>query len=70
LSDKLTRRQLAGTVAGSAAVSLAALKVIAQTPPSARDFDQEARDAHKENSTVLAAFRIPISLEPAFQFKA
>ena len=69
MSDKFTRRQLAGAVAGSAAVSFAVLKVMGQAP-QARDYDQEARDSHKENSLVLAAFPIPMSLEPAFQFKA
>lgn len=60
---------MAGAVTGSAVLSLAALKLVGQEPP-ARDFNKEARDSHQENSLVLASFRIPMSLEPAFQFKA
>jgi hypothetical protein len=41
-----------------------------QAPAPARDFDMEARDSHKANSDVLASFQIPMSLEPAFQFRA
>lgn len=70
MSHKITRRQLAGAVAGSTAVSIVALTVMGQAPAPARDYDKEARDSHKENSDALASFQIPMSLEPAFQFKA
>ena len=63
---KLTRWQLAGVAAGSAVVSLA----FAQVPVTGQDFDRAARESHKENSDALAKFEIPMSLEPAFQFKA
>lgn len=69
-SRKLTRRQLAGVAAGSAAVSLAALKVSAQAPATVPDFDKAARESQREDSAALASFAIPMSLEPAFQFKA
>ena len=66
----VTRRQLAGAVA----VSLAAARAMAQTPAGAPganpDWDQAARDSHKKNSMILAGFEIPMSAEPAFQFKA
>jgi hypothetical protein len=69
--DRLSRRQLIGVVAGSsAALAIAANAVLAQTPPAAPDFDKAARDSHRENSAILAGFEIPMSLEPAFQFKA
>jgi hypothetical protein len=29
-----------------------------------------ARESHRRNSTTLAQFEIPMSLEPAFLFKA
>jgi hypothetical protein len=62
MNEKITRRQLAGV----AAVSLGTVAAIAQVP----DFDSAARESHKENSEALAKFDIPMSLEPAFQFKA
>ncbi|HWF06951.1 MAG TPA: hypothetical protein VG297_00730 [Bryobacteraceae bacterium] len=64
---KITRRQLAEAVAGSAAVALAA----AQTPaPATRDFNAESRESHRANSDVLKKFDLPMSIEPAFAFKA
>lgn len=70
MSQKITRRQLAGVAAGAAAVSLSAVTAIAQVPTTAQDFDAAARESHRQNSVVLAGFEIPMSLEPAFQFKA
>jgi hypothetical protein len=67
---KLTRRQLAGAAAGSAVVSLGALKAAAQAPATVPDFYKAARDSQQEDSAALANFEIPMSLEPAFQFKA
>jgi len=66
MSHKITRRQLAGVAAGSAATSLAVVEAIGQ----AQDLDRSARESHRQNSAALAKFDIPISLEPAFQFKA
>jgi hypothetical protein len=66
MNGKITRRQLAGVAAGSAVVSLA----IAQTPATPQDFDRSARESHLENTQELKKFEIPMSLEPAFQFKA
>jgi hypothetical protein len=70
---KLTRRQLAG----SAAISLVAARVLAQAPAQApattnttQDWDKAALQSHKENSEALAKIEIPMSTEPAFQFKA
>ena len=67
---KITRRQLAGAAAGSVVVSLGAAAAIAQVPASTQDLDSAARESHKQNSEALAKFDIPMSLEPAFQFKA
>lgn len=66
---KLTRRQLVAAAAGSAA----ATRAIAQIPAAGsagRDFAKEARDAAQRNSDALAKFEVPVSIEPAFQFKA
>jgi hypothetical protein len=66
---KITRRQLAGVAAGSAAASLT-IAILAQTPPPATDFYATARESHRENSEALRKFEIPMALEPAFHFKA
>ena len=67
MNNKTTRRQFAGvTVAGSVALAAA----IAQAPATVQDLDNPARESHKQNSEALAKFEIPMSLEPAFQFKA
>ncbi|HVV44840.1 MAG TPA: hypothetical protein VHC72_06530 [Bryobacteraceae bacterium] len=66
---RFTRRQLAGVAAGSLAVSLGAV-ALAQTPAPPEDWDKIARESHRDNSEELASFEIPISLEPAFHFKA
>ncbi|HEX4135283.1 MAG TPA: hypothetical protein VHY84_11780 [Bryobacteraceae bacterium] len=70
MNGKITRRQLAGVATGSAVVALGVVKVIAQAPAAGLDFDKAARESHRENSGTLAKFEIPMSLEPAFQFKA
>lgn len=63
----MTRRKLAAAVAASAAAPL-----LAQTPalPSADDELQAARDRLKTNSDTLAKQSVPMSTEPAFQFRA
>ncbi len=58
---KLTRRQL---VIAAAAGSAAAVKAPAQTTP------QTPTDRVRQNADALAKFVIPITTEPAFQFKA
>ena len=71
MNNKTTRRQFAGvTVAGSVVVSAPLVAAIAQAPATAQDLDNAARESHKQNSEALAKFEIPMSLEPAFQFKA
>ena len=65
MKGKITRRQLAGVAA-----SLGAVTAIAQIPATTQDLDNAARESHKQNSEALAKFEIPMSLEPAFQFKA
>jgi hypothetical protein len=79
MNPKITRRQLAAVInvaaAGSAALSLDMVKAVAQTPAGGQDLDgvaldRAARDSHTRNSVTLAQFEIPMSLEPAFLFKA
>lgn len=74
MNPKITRRQLAAVInaaaAGCAAVSLDLPKAIAQTPGGVQDLENAARESHRRNSATLAQFEIPMSLEPAFLFKA
>lgn len=74
---KLTRRELAiiaATSLPSLTSSLVIGKLIAQTAPSpsATDADlyKAALESNRQDSVVLAQFEIPMSTEPAFQFKA
>ena len=55
---------------GAAAASALAVKVAAQAPAPNPNFAQAAQDSHRKNSMILASFPIPMSVEPAFQFKA
>jgi len=71
MARKLTRRQLAGIAVGTAATSAVVLKAIAQAPAvTTPDWYKQALDSHRDNSAVLAAVQIPMSVEPAFHFKA
>ena len=65
---KLTRRKLAA-VLGSATVS-AGLQGIGQTPAPAEDLLKTARDRMQANAKAVADHPVPMSTEPAFQFKA
>jgi hypothetical protein len=66
---RFTRRKLAGALLGSAAA-----RSLAQTAsPLPRTPDEElkaARERLKSRSDTLAAQAVPMSTEPAFQFKA
>jgi hypothetical protein len=64
---KLNRRQIVAAAAGSA---LAARAIAQQTPAAESDLTKAARDANRRNAESLAKFEVPISTEPAFQFKA
>jgi len=60
---KLTRRKLA--------VILASGSALAQTPPpTPDDLLKTARERNQANAAALDAESIPMSTEPAFQFKA
>ena len=67
---KLTRRQIA-EVAGAATLAFVAARTLAQAPPApGTDWDKAARESHRENSETLAKFEVPMSVEPAFHFRA
>ena len=60
---KLTRREII--------VGAAAANAMAQTTPApAPDPDKQAHDDLQRNADALAKLSIPMSTEPAFQFKA
>ncbi|MGO9232275.1 MAG: hypothetical protein ACLQKA_24020 [Bryobacteraceae bacterium] len=63
---KLTRRQLATVLAPAAAVAGAA----AHSAPAVDDELRAARERVKTNGEALAGHTLPMSVEPAFQFKA
>ena len=66
---KITRRQL--VVATTAVSSGVAVRALPQpTAPAAANVQQRARDEAQRNAESLAKFSLPITTEPAFQFKA
>jgi hypothetical protein len=68
--EKLSRRQLAGVIAGSAAALAIADRAALPQTSDPSEFEKNAREEHRDNSRTLASFDIPMSLEPAFQFRA
>lgn len=63
MKRKFTRRELA-LAAAAGAITARAQQSVAEDPVAA------ARDLNARNIDTLAKFEIPISTEPAFQFKA
>ena len=67
---KLTRRQVAAAIAAvTTGVTAGAGMAAAQTQPAADDLTF-ARDRLKANANALSGVPLPVSTEPAFQFKA
>ena len=66
---KITRRNLAAAVFGSAAAATAAAQA---QPPSGTPEEElkAARDRLHGSLDVVSALQIPMAVEPAFQFKA
>ena len=64
---KLTRRQMVGAAVAGSAV---AVKGMAQAGAASPDFAKQAHDNLQRNADALAKFALPITTEPAFQFKA
>jgi len=63
---KITRRKVAAALLGGSAA-------IAQTQPAATSPEDElkaARDRLRVNLNTVAALKVPMAVEPAFQFKA
>lgn len=75
MNDKITRRRLAAAALRSvaalgpaAALHAAGTQAPAPTPPE--DLNAAAREQVRKHSETLAKFDLPMSTEPAFQFKA
>jgi hypothetical protein len=68
MNDKITRRRLAAAVLGPAA-ALHAAGTQAPAPAPPEDLNA-AREQVRKHSETLAKFDLPMSTEPAFQFKA
>jgi hypothetical protein len=66
MKPKFTRRELALAAATGAIAAHAQVT----TQPGGVDPAKEARDLNARNVETLTKFEIPISTEPAFQFKA
>jgi hypothetical protein len=61
---ELTRRQLAAALAAAPVLSAQ------QSAAQPEDLDAAARARVKNTAAALAAVKLPMSTEPAFQFKA
>jgi len=66
MNDKITRRRLAAAALSSAA----ALHAVSAQAPAPDDLNAAAREQVRKHSDTLAKFDLPMSTEPAFQFKA
>ena len=64
MRTEITRRRLAfAALSSAAAISTANAQV-------AEDLNATAKEQIRKNSEILAKFDLPMSTEPAFQFKA
>ncbi len=66
---KITRRKLAAAALASAGLGVAH----AQAPPppaQPEDLNAAAKEQARKNTEALAKFDVPVSTEPAFQFRA
>ena len=77
MNDKITRRRLAAAALGSAAALASGgspSRRAARSAPAPRlapaDLTAAAKEQVRKNSETLAKFDLPMSTEPAFQFKA
>lgn len=67
---KITRRKLATALAAPALAGAIPTAAAAQTTATQADPLEAAKAAIKANSDALAKREVPMSTEPAFQFKA
>jgi hypothetical protein len=65
---KITRRAIAGILAGAAAVPALA-EPQSDAPKPQDDLQKGARERFEKNAQAMAAVKIPIATEPPFHFK-
>jgi hypothetical protein len=72
MNDKITRRRLAAAALGSVAAlgPATALHAAGTQAPAPEDLNAAAKEQVRKYSETLAKFDLPMSTEPAFQFKA
>ena len=72
MNGKITRRRLASAALGSAVFGPAAAlhAAGAQAPAPPGDLNAAAKEQVHKHSETLAKFDLPMSTEPAFQFRA
>jgi hypothetical protein len=73
MAKKITRRALGAVLASAAALAQAPLTTPPSMPPLPKNPEEElkaARDQGHQTGEQLAKFDLPMSVEPAFQFKA
>ena len=67
---KITRRAMAAVLASVGAQAQTTARATAAVEPTAPDADlQSAKEQVRANVTALSQFEVPMSTEPAFQFK-
>jgi hypothetical protein len=69
MNGKITRRRMAAAALGSG-IALRAAKAQTPAPAPAADLSAAAKEQVHKYSETLAKFDLPMSTEPAFQFKA
>ena len=72
MNGKITRRRLAAAALGSAVAlgPAAALHAAGNQAAAPEDINAAAKEQVRKHSETLAKFDLPMSTEPAFQFKA
>ncbi|MBZ5677249.1 MAG: hypothetical protein LAP61_23640 [Acidobacteriia bacterium] len=67
----ISRRQLAGVILAGTVVGQSAAQAPAQAPPPSADAQLEgARSERRIAAQIIARVPLPMTVEPAFQFKA
>jgi hypothetical protein len=69
MNGKITRRRLAAAALGSG-IALRAGEAQTPDPATPGDLNATAKEQVHKHSETLAKFDLPMSTEPAFQFKA
>ncbi len=66
---KLTRRELAGVVAGGSAVARAAVQASSAASETPAQLAQSALEEARKTAAEIRKIKLPIDTEPAFAFR-